>query len=83
MTPNALFMETALGPPKHEKGCADVLRLGCTKMHYVTCRSHRMQKHKFGVTCPGALFVISVPVPLQHENSASTFRTPNAVECTT
>jgi hypothetical protein len=36
-------------------------------MHYVTYRSHRMQKHKFGVTCPGALFVESVPVPPEHE----------------
>jgi hypothetical protein len=25
-------------------------------MHYVTHRSYGMQNHKFGVTCPGALF---------------------------
>jgi hypothetical protein len=25
-------------------------------MHYVSHRSHQMQKHKFGVTCPDALF---------------------------
>jgi hypothetical protein len=36
-------------------------------MHYVTHRSHQMQKHKFGLTCPGAHFVESVPVPLEHE----------------
>jgi hypothetical protein len=29
----------------------------------VTRRSHRMQKHKFGITCPNALFVESIPVP--------------------
>jgi hypothetical protein len=29
-------------------------------MHYVTRRSHRMQKHKFGVMCPDALFVESI-----------------------
>jgi hypothetical protein len=29
-------------------------------MQYVTRRSHRMQKHKFGVTCPG--------VPRMHRN---------------
>jgi hypothetical protein len=32
-------------------------------MLYVTRRSHRMQKHKFGVTCPSVLFVESVLVP--------------------
>jgi hypothetical protein len=30
-------------------------------------RSHRMQKHKFDVTCPVVLFVESVPVPPKHE----------------
>jgi hypothetical protein len=36
-------------------------------MHYVTRRSHWIQKHKFGVTCPGALFVESVPIPPEQE----------------
>jgi hypothetical protein len=36
-------------------------------MHYVTHRSHQMQKHKFGVMCPGVPFVESVPVPPKHE----------------
>jgi hypothetical protein len=35
-------------------------------MHYVTRRSHRMQKHKFSITCPSGIFVESMPVP--HEN---------------
>jgi hypothetical protein len=52
-------------------------------MHYVTCRSHQMQKHKFGVTCPGVLFVEFIPVHLRMKNSASIFRTPDAAECTT
>jgi hypothetical protein len=60
-------METALGPPEHEKLCIDVSRPRHARMHYVIFRSHRMQKHKFDVTYPGALFVISIPVPPEHE----------------
>jgi hypothetical protein len=36
-------------------------------MHYVTHISHPMQKNKFGITCPEALFVKSVPVPPELE----------------
>jgi hypothetical protein len=36
-------------------------------MHYVTHRSHQMEKHKFGIMCPCALFVESVPVPPQQK----------------
>jgi hypothetical protein len=36
-------------------------------MHYVRCRSHRMQKQKFNATCPNTSFVESVPVPPEHE----------------
>jgi hypothetical protein len=36
-------------------------------MHYVTSRSQRMQKHKFGVTCLGALFMETTPDPPEHE----------------
>jgi hypothetical protein len=32
-------------------------------MHYVTCRSHWMQKYNFGVMLPGVLFVESILVP--------------------
>jgi hypothetical protein len=35
-------------------------------MHYVTRRSHWVQKHMFSITCPDALFVESVPVPPEH-----------------
>jgi hypothetical protein len=33
----------------------------------VTRRSHRMQKNKLGVSCPGMFFVESVPVPPEHK----------------
>jgi hypothetical protein len=46
--------------------------LGCTRTHYVTHRSHRIQKHKFGVTCPIALFVGILPVPPEHEKQCIT-----------
>jgi hypothetical protein len=36
-------------------------------MHYVARRSHRMQKHKFDVTCPDALSVKSILVPPKRE----------------
>jgi hypothetical protein len=36
-------------------------------VHYVTYRSHRMQKHKFSLTCPGALFKVTAQGPLEHE----------------
>jgi hypothetical protein len=67
MRPSTLFMEITSGPPEHEKGCADVSHPGCTRMHYVTRRSHQMQKHKSGITCPDALFAISILVPPEHE----------------
>jgi hypothetical protein len=51
-------------------------------MHYVTRRSHRMQKHKFGVTCSGALFVILYQSHLSMKNSASMFHAADAPECT-
>jgi hypothetical protein len=67
--PDALFMETAPGPPEHEKLSIYISLPGSTRMHYVTQRSHWMQKHKFNVTYPGVLFVESVPVPPEHENT--------------
>jgi hypothetical protein len=36
-------------------------------MDYVTHRSQKMQKEMFDVTCPDALFVESVSVPLEHK----------------
>jgi hypothetical protein len=39
----------------------------CTRIHYVTRKSTRMQKHKFGMTCPVTLFVGSALDPPEHE----------------
>jgi hypothetical protein len=46
-------METAPGPPGHEKYYVDVTRPEHAGLHYVTCRSDRMQKCRFNVMCPG------------------------------
>jgi hypothetical protein len=43
------------------------LRLGRTGMHYVTHSSHRMQKHKYDITCPGALLMETALGPLNYE----------------
>jgi hypothetical protein len=40
---------------------------GRTEMPYVTRRSHRMQKHKFNITCLGALFMETALGPPEHE----------------
>jgi hypothetical protein len=36
-------------------------------MNYVTHRSYQMQKRRFDVMSPIALFVESIPVPTEHE----------------
>jgi hypothetical protein len=36
-------------------------------MIYVTCMSHRMQKHKFSVTFPGVLFMETAPGLPKHK----------------
>jgi hypothetical protein len=53
-----LFVKSVSVPPEHEKWYVDILRHRSSGMHYVTCGSHRMQKHKFSVMCLGALFLI-------------------------
>jgi hypothetical protein len=52
-------------------------------MHYVTRISHRMQKHKFGVMCPGTLFVETAPGPPEHEKLCIDISRPDAHKCTT
>jgi hypothetical protein len=52
-------------------------------MHYVTHRSHKMQKHKFGVMCPDTLFVSLYRYHLSMKNSASTICGLDSPECTT
>jgi hypothetical protein len=51
-------------PPENDKECIDVSH---TEMHYVTYRSQQMQKHKFDLMCPDALFMETVLVPAKHE----------------
>jgi hypothetical protein len=36
-------------------------------MHYVTRRFQRIQKHKFGIMCPGALLMETVVGPPEQE----------------
>jgi hypothetical protein len=57
MCPDVFFVECVPVPPKYEKQCVAVSRLRRTLTHYVTHRSHQMQKHKFSVMCPGTLFM--------------------------
>jgi hypothetical protein len=49
-------------------------------MHFVTRRSNRMQKHKFGVTCPGAIFVESLPISPKHEKLCTDVSCPRCTE---
>jgi hypothetical protein len=74
--PGALLMGSTPGPLEHGKYCVDVSCPGRTRTYYVTRRSHRMQKHKFGVMCPCGIFIGSAPSPLKLENSAATFHPP-------
>jgi hypothetical protein len=83
MCPCSLFVETALGPPEHEKLCIDVLCPKHTGMHYMTQRSHGIQKNKFDVMCPTMLFVESVPSHPNMKDSASMLHALDAAECTT
>jgi hypothetical protein len=65
--PSTLFMDTAPGPPEHEKQCINVSCPRRTGMNYVTHKFHRMQKHKFGATCPDVLVMESLPGPPKQE----------------
>jgi hypothetical protein len=49
------------------KKCVDVSHPERTRMHYVTHRPHRIQKHKFNIMCPDMLFVESVTIPPEDE----------------
>jgi hypothetical protein len=75
------FAKSVLVPPENEKYCIDNSHPERTRIHYVTHRSHCMQKHMVDVTCPPVLVVKSVPVPPEHENSVSMFLTLNTPEC--
>jgi hypothetical protein len=61
----------------------DVSHPEYTKAHYVTHRSHRIQKHRFGVACPNVLLWDLHRANPDIKNSASTFHALDAVERTT
>jgi hypothetical protein len=65
--PDALFVKSVPVPPEHEKSGVDVSRPGRTRMHYVTHRSHRMQKYMLGKMCFCTLLVQFVLVSPEHE----------------
>jgi hypothetical protein len=50
-------------------------------MHYMTRRTHQIQKQKFTVMCPKVLFVESIPIPPRMKNSVLMFHAPDAPEC--
>jgi hypothetical protein len=78
--PEALFVKSVPVPPEHEKLCVDVSRPRCTAMHYMNHRSRKMQKthvqHSRALLCD---LYWSHP---SMRNSESTFRDPDAPECT-
>jgi hypothetical protein len=41
---------------------------------------HRLEKHKFGIMCPRTLFVVSVPVPPEHEKECDHVSHPGCIE---
>jgi hypothetical protein len=67
--PGALFVESVLAPTCTYPGALsiDITCLGRSRLHYVNCRSHQMQKHRFSVTCPGARFVETALGPTEYE----------------
>jgi hypothetical protein len=82
MCTQALFVKSVPVQPEYERLCGHVSRPRHNRMHYMTRKSHWMQKHKFDITCPGALFMEVASNPHERENSASTFRAIDAPECT-
>jgi hypothetical protein len=65
--PGVLFVEFILVPPEQENESDHISHLGCSRMQYVTHRSHVMQKRKFGLMCPTALLVETTSGPPKHE----------------
>jgi hypothetical protein len=80
MCTDTFFVGSALGPIGNEKWCVDLSHFGHTRAHYVTRRSHWMQKHKFGVTCPGTFFWDPQRAHPSMKNSVSMFCVTDAPE---
>jgi hypothetical protein len=54
-------------------------------MHRIALRDPQITpdaKHKFGTTCPDALFLETASGKHKQENTAKSFRAPDALECT-
>jgi hypothetical protein len=60
-------------PPEHEKYCVNVSLPGCTGIHYVAYKSHRMQKHKSANRDPVRSFVKSYRSYMSMKNTVSRF----------
>jgi hypothetical protein len=43
--------------------CMKCRYVGGKYTHFMTVNTHQMQKHKFGITCPSALFKETIPGP--------------------
>jgi hypothetical protein len=67
MCPVILLVGPAPGTPEHKKWCINIPRPECTRVHNVSHRSHRMQKHNSGITSPGMVLMGSTPGPPEHE----------------
>jgi hypothetical protein len=50
-----------------KNSASTLLWAGRTGVHYVTRKSHWMQKHMFGVMCRGALFMEITLDPPEHK----------------
>jgi hypothetical protein len=61
----------------------DVSRPKGIRMHYVTHRYHRMQKHKFSIRYSDVFLWNSQRSHLNKKNSATTFRALDIQQCTT
>jgi hypothetical protein len=79
MCPGALFIKTAPSQPEDEKYCVNISRPERSRMNYVICRSHQMQKYMFDITCPGVLFLKTAPGPPEHEKSCTDVSRPKRI----
>jgi hypothetical protein len=75
-------MQNRTGITRAQKKVRRCFPPGLGGMLYMDRRSNRMQKHKFGITCPSALFRKPHQAHPSMKNSASMFHAPDAAECT-
>jgi hypothetical protein len=82
MCPDALFVKSVPVQPEYEKLCDHILRPRHNGMHYMTRRSHQMQKHKFSVRVLVHFLWEPHRTHPSMKNIVSSFRAPDAPECT-